>query len=306
MEEWGNARANEFFEANLSSKVQRPKEGDTVRTVEKFIRDKYEYKRYIGGAIPPKRTAEPEDHSSHRSQKPVDSHHASHHATAAPAPTPAPAPAIAPVVKAAPATDSLIDFLDDPIPAPVSFAPPAEPNNHSHIEFGDFSVASAAPAQQPPQTVVHRAASFVLISHSLTHHSLYFRIFSLTVAPLLKLHPQPLRLHTRWHSFRREGPLLPPPMRRSVHKPLRTPYYPSTTQVEAPVGSAAWASQARSRCMLTKATDSRSSRRTDSPLRSRVIQCILVAATRNSSSSSSSRQCPCPCMPLTVAVCRLL
>eukprot|EP01035_Chromulina_nebulosa_P033064 gene33064-44247_t len=29
MEEWGNARANEYFEANLSSKVQRPKEGDT-------------------------------------------------------------------------------------------------------------------------------------------------------------------------------------------------------------------------------------------------------------------------------------
>lgn len=170
MEEWGNARANEFFEANLSAQVPRPKEGDTVRTVEKFIRDKYEYKRYIGKVIPPKRTADPEDHGSHRSQKSVDTHHApqqkvveSSRAASNHAPVPAP------VVKAA-ATESLIDFLDDPIPAPVSFAPTSESNNHSQIEFGDFSVASAAPVRQPPQTVVQIAASifcniFSLISH---------------------------------------------------------------------------------------------------------------------------------------------
>ena len=46
MEEWGNARAAEYFEAELPSHVVRPKEGDPVRVTEKFIRDKYEHRRF--------------------------------------------------------------------------------------------------------------------------------------------------------------------------------------------------------------------------------------------------------------------
>ena len=55
MEEWGNARGNEYYEANVPAHVHRPKEGDSVRVIEKFIREKYENKRYIAKSIPPKR-----------------------------------------------------------------------------------------------------------------------------------------------------------------------------------------------------------------------------------------------------------
>lgn len=58
MEEWGNGRANEYFEANVPVHVIRPKDGDPVRVVEKFIRDKYEFKRFIAPSIPPKRESQ--------------------------------------------------------------------------------------------------------------------------------------------------------------------------------------------------------------------------------------------------------
>jgi hypothetical protein len=45
MEEWGNGRANELFEADVPNSVVRPKEGDSVRVTERFIRDKYELKK---------------------------------------------------------------------------------------------------------------------------------------------------------------------------------------------------------------------------------------------------------------------
>lgn len=57
MEEWGNGRANQYYEANIPSHVTRPKEGDPVRVVEKFIRDKYEYKRYTSESMPPKQSS---------------------------------------------------------------------------------------------------------------------------------------------------------------------------------------------------------------------------------------------------------
>src|SRR5690349_10596690 len=57
MEEWGNGRANEYYEANVPPTVHRPKEGDPVRVVEKYIRDKYEHKKYMSKAgVPPPRT----------------------------------------------------------------------------------------------------------------------------------------------------------------------------------------------------------------------------------------------------------
>lgn len=40
MEEWGNARANEYYESNLPPNFSKPKDGDPVRVIEKFIRDK--------------------------------------------------------------------------------------------------------------------------------------------------------------------------------------------------------------------------------------------------------------------------
>jgi hypothetical protein len=54
MEQWGNGRANKYWEENMPAHVARPKEGDSVRVVERFIRDKYENKKYIGSTIPEK------------------------------------------------------------------------------------------------------------------------------------------------------------------------------------------------------------------------------------------------------------
>lgn len=53
MEEWGNGRANAYYEANVPSHVIKPKEGDSVRSIEKYIRDKYEHKRFIASSLPP-------------------------------------------------------------------------------------------------------------------------------------------------------------------------------------------------------------------------------------------------------------
>jgi len=133
MEEWGNGRANEYYEANISPQVARPKEGDSVRVVEKFIRDKYEFKRYIGKSIPDKAVVhessahvQPEKEVKHENQKKAtDSHH--QHVNV---PT-----AIVPVVPSRPATDSLIDFLDDPLPTPVI----QHHNASTQDEFGGFS-----------------------------------------------------------------------------------------------------------------------------------------------------------------------
>lgn len=52
MEEWGNARANALYEGNLPPNVKKPREGDSVRVTERFIRDKYEHKKYIAREIP--------------------------------------------------------------------------------------------------------------------------------------------------------------------------------------------------------------------------------------------------------------
>jgi hypothetical protein len=117
MEEWGNGRANEYYEANIPAHVVKPKEGDSVRVVEKFIRDKYEHKRYIAKSIPPKRaervTNEAEESSGKGARgsgqlvrsRPVVSAAA---AGASAAPSQAKAAAAAAAVPAV----SLIDFMD--------------------------------------------------------------------------------------------------------------------------------------------------------------------------------------------------
>ena len=100
MEEWGNGRTNEYYEASVPSHVYRPKEGDTVRTVEKYIRDKYEFKRYIAKSIPPKverEDAEEEEEDEAPRRRTTKSRAAPVVKVAPAAPAPAPAPAPVPV-----------------------------------------------------------------------------------------------------------------------------------------------------------------------------------------------------------------
>jgi stromal membrane-associated protein len=52
METWGNGTANDYYEANVPSHVRKPNEGDSVKTKEKYIRDKYEHKRYVAAFLP--------------------------------------------------------------------------------------------------------------------------------------------------------------------------------------------------------------------------------------------------------------
>ncbi len=58
MEEWGNGAANEFYEANVPRDYIRPKENDSVRVVERFIRDKYEHKKFISKGNKPEKREE--------------------------------------------------------------------------------------------------------------------------------------------------------------------------------------------------------------------------------------------------------
>jgi stromal membrane-associated protein len=149
MEEWGNKRANEYYEANLPAHVIRPKEGDAVRVVERFIRDKYEHKRYMG-KIPPKNSeASAPAQETPRKVAPTATPAATRTPAAAAAPKPSPAPAPAPA-------PSLLDF-DEPVvsPAPVAtpqaapvfdpFAAPA-PVQVAH----DFGAFTSAPTHAPP------------------------------------------------------------------------------------------------------------------------------------------------------------
>jgi hypothetical protein len=147
MEEWGNKRANEYWEANLPNHVIKPKEGDTVRVVEKFIRDKYEFKRFIGKSLPPKHNEagdenaeeettdspvarRPSKHSAHHSSHHHHStHHHSHHKSHESSNTPS-----KPVEQAPPAKKqeaSLIDFMDD---QPSSTNPVSAPSNNN-VDF---------------------------------------------------------------------------------------------------------------------------------------------------------------------------
>ncbi len=158
MEEWGNKRANEYFEANVPSHVIRPKEGDSVRVVERYIRDKYEFRKYIAKALPPKHEVqaveeEPEPEPVVARKPKHHGHHHSHHHHQnnhheAPKPTEAPKPVPAPVA-AAPAP-SLLDFMDDPAPAPapVPVASSVDPFG-STPAFPAQPAAPATPAFDP-------------------------------------------------------------------------------------------------------------------------------------------------------------
>lgn len=164
MEEWGNGRANELYEASVPSQVHRPKEGDSVRIVEKFIRDKYEHKRYMAKSIPPKvertETVEDDDDDVPKRRttrpRPVPAVQVATSVPVARAPAPAPAPVPVPV--AAPQV-SLIDFMEPiieptPVPAPT---PVAQQSFDAFGPSGNFGFAQT-PAQQFQQVILVKYA----------------------------------------------------------------------------------------------------------------------------------------------------
>ena len=140
----------------MPNHVARPKDGDSVRVIEKFIRDKYEHKRYIAKSVPPKEaTAEANDDEKHTRKPAVTRQRPAHTEPAESRPVPAP------VVAAVEPVD-FMDFSEVPAPTPApapapapvaapivpAHAPPPvpafSPSFVGFIDFGDFS--SPAPA----------------------------------------------------------------------------------------------------------------------------------------------------------------
>eukprot|EP00596_Hydrurales_sp_CCMP1899_P006846 CAMPEP_0119039066 /NCGR_PEP_ID=MMETSP1177-20130426/8365_1 /TAXON_ID=2985 /ORGANISM="Ochromonas sp, Strain CCMP1899" /LENGTH=392 /DNA_ID=CAMNT_0007002487 /DNA_START=320 /DNA_END=1498 /DNA_ORIENTATION=+ len=120
MEEWGNGRANQYYESNTPENVYFPKETDSVKIIEKFIRNKYEHKKYISNSIPPKKQSLQEvdtDHSKSRKSrtkrtKPKLSKHSDTGADVEPI-IKSTVKNIALVIQESPLID-LIDFDDEP------------------------------------------------------------------------------------------------------------------------------------------------------------------------------------------------
>lgn len=123
----GNAAANAYFEASIPPRYQVPKDGDAVRMWERYIRDKYEQKKFVvpGSTLQaPGRRVVAEEAPAPAVPRPVES-------------KPAPRPAVQQQV----AAPSLLDF-DAPRPAP------AVPQQKPADSFGEFSAPSfgATPA----------------------------------------------------------------------------------------------------------------------------------------------------------------
>jgi stromal membrane-associated protein len=157
MEEWGNRRANDYWEANVPAHVTRPKEGDAVRVVERYIRDKYEFKRYCASSLPPKNSEAAPEVEEAPSTTAASTRRQSA-AVAAPVkvskPVEQPAslqPKVAPA-----AAPSLLDF-DEPVVIPAVAQPtpaPAQPaasTNGDLFSFDAFQQAPAAPSQPAQQ-----------------------------------------------------------------------------------------------------------------------------------------------------------
>ena len=60
MVKWGNKRANEYWEAGVPEDFYIPLETDGVNIVERWIRDKYEKKRFCGKTMPACANADPD------------------------------------------------------------------------------------------------------------------------------------------------------------------------------------------------------------------------------------------------------
>jgi hypothetical protein len=168
MEEWGNGRANDYYEANVPSHVIRPKEGDSVRVVEKFIREKYEFKRYLASSIPPKRDSssndqEAEEVSTRRAsvrQRPANGEE-SHKVLTAPANGHVHQAAAKPVAAVVKDEPSLLDFLDEPtttssaasIPSQQGYSDFMSAPNQPTDMFNSFMPSTAPPPPAPAPAV---------------------------------------------------------------------------------------------------------------------------------------------------------
>jgi hypothetical protein len=153
MEEWGNARANAYWEANVPAAVRKPKEGDGVRTVEKYIRDKYEHKRYVASSIPSKKSdVVNSDVKVHRTV-PVTTEPAMVNMQPVPVAVIQSTPAV--VVQT-----ELIDFFNEPYPATTTIiASRNELDNNATVfdpfaapttDFTEFQVAQSSPNKPAP------------------------------------------------------------------------------------------------------------------------------------------------------------
>jgi hypothetical protein len=135
MEAIGNAVANAYYEASIPARYVMPKDGDSVRVWEKFIRDKYEHKKFI---VPGSTFVIPDKHAS--AEGAVSSHKeavkSSGNIKIAPASMPTK------VVEA----PSLLDFMDTDSspPATTSTATSATVHSNELDGFGDFSTGSFA------------------------------------------------------------------------------------------------------------------------------------------------------------------
>lgn len=145
MESIGNAIANEYYEANIPARYTMPRDGDPVRNWERFIRDKYEHKRFVApGSVLGSSAKKPEAESGKVSERRVKE-------------IKAPGATVQVPKKDAAAEPSLLDF-DAPVAPMVeappnsavvfdAFSTPAAPTSAS--AFGDFS---ASVSQSQPQT----------------------------------------------------------------------------------------------------------------------------------------------------------
>lgn len=177
MVRWGNKRANEFWEATVPDDYYIPDENDSVANVERWIREKYEKKRFVaktlpawaeqdidlslpfatllaGRGMPAKKKT---DGASAGAGGKLKAPSGSGMKVLAPTATPVAAPVAAAVEKAAPTPAPSIDLLGfDSFPT----APAVAPTKAASLEadFAMFSMSTApspAPAPVAPHHTPH-------------------------------------------------------------------------------------------------------------------------------------------------------
>ena len=172
MVRWGNRRANEYWEARVPDDYYIPDENDGVNIVERWIRDKYEKKKFVAKSLPACADEEVDltlpmsqligstggssSNSGDKKKSKEKSSSSKSLLASAAAPAPAPKPAVAKAAaKAAPApSPPSVDTLDllgfdcfpsDSVAAPVAPAAAAAP---SFAAFGGPQAGGADPSAQ--------------------------------------------------------------------------------------------------------------------------------------------------------------
>lgn len=164
MEEWGNGRANEYFEAKVPASVIKPKEGDPVRVVERYIRDKYEHRRYVASSIPPKATVASEE-AAEAAPAAAAPRRASTNTTAGttasrPAARTSTATVPVPVVAPKQETPDLLNMFDEPTQSTAPATSVASAGNFGSSDFGDFTSVSATVAPAATTTQPNTFSAF--------------------------------------------------------------------------------------------------------------------------------------------------